>query len=113
MGGRGGNLKFPKGQHSFREEKIRRDVEEILEKSEKKRASLNFQNEGVYSEVSSNQKKKCACCGKYTIPVGTDYEICSICGWVDDPYQNQHPNSLNGKNPITLNQARQDYVNRS
>ncbi len=53
--------------------------------------------------------KKCACCGEYTIPVGSSHHKCSNCGWIDDEFQNTHPDSLNGPNPITLNQARENY----
>lgn len=41
--------------------------------------------------------KKCFCCGEYTIPINIEYTICSVCGWIDDKYQNTHPDSLNGK----------------
>lgn len=53
--------------------------------------------------------KPCACCGEYTIPVESQDAICPICGWFDDDFQNTHPNSSNGLNPITLNEARKKY----
>ena len=57
----------------------------------------------------STRMKKCSCCGENTIPVGTEYLVCPICGWIDDSYQNKHPDSLNGQNTITLKDARKIY----
>jgi hypothetical protein len=50
--------------------------------------------------------KTCACCNEFTIPFGSSYERCPLCDWIDDPYQNMHPDSKEGKNAITLNQAK-------
>ena len=55
------------------------------------------------------RKKKCFCCGEYTIPIETEGEVCPICGWIDDPYQNRHLDSLDGKNTISLKEAREIY----
>jgi hypothetical protein len=65
---------------------------------------------GVGGGAASPQLyKKCACCGEYTIPLGSEYEICPVCGWVDDNYQNINPDSLDGKNPVSLLQAKNTY----
>jgi hypothetical protein len=50
--------------------------------------------------------KTCTCCNEYTIPFGSTYERCPLCNWIDDPYQNMHPESKEGKNAITLSQAK-------
>ena len=63
--------------------------------------------------IPVTRMKRCFCCGAQTIPSGTKYETCSICGWIDDPYQNKHPDSLNGKNPLTLDEARERYNNNN
>lgn len=55
------------------------------------------------------RKKKCFCCGEYTIPVETEGEVCPICGWRDDSYQNKNLDSLDGKNAISLKEAREIY----
>lgn len=59
--------------------------------------------------ASATRMKQCYCCEEYTIPTGTENEICPICGWIDDKFQNTHPDSLNGKNPLTLGEARKQY----
>lgn len=59
--------------------------------------------------VLETRMRRCFCCEEYTILLGTENEICPICGWIDDPYQNVHPDSLDGKNPLSLNKARQQY----
>jgi hypothetical protein len=53
------------------------------------------------------RNKKCSCCGENSIPVRTEYTVCPVCGWIDDPYQNKHPDSLNGQNAISLKEARE------
>ena len=53
--------------------------------------------------------KKCACCGEYTIPVNTQYETCPVCGWIDDKKQNSHPDSVSGRNPMCLKEARKIF----
>lgn len=76
------------------------------------RAKLNGVDIGVTESadvVSSTEMDQCCCCGEFTIPRGSQNEICSICGWIDDNYQNTHPDSLNGKNPLTLSKARKQY----
>jgi hypothetical protein len=52
----------------------------------------------------------CACCKHYTIPIDSEYEKCPVCGWIDDPYQNMHYDSTEGKNPISLNEAKKVYL---
>ena len=66
---------------------------------------------GGGSVNSQIRRKKCFCCGEFTLPSGTENEVCPVCGWIDDSYQNKHPDSLNGKNPISLNEAREIYGN--
>jgi hypothetical protein len=59
--------------------------------------------------VPVTRMKQCFCCEEYTIPTGTTNKICPICGWIDDKFQNTHPDSLNGKNAISLKEAREIY----
>lgn len=62
---------------------------------------------GVASPI---RKKKCFCCGEYTIPARTENEVCPVCGWIDDSYQNKHPDDPNGQNGISLSEFRQQYL---
>ncbi len=56
--------------------------------------------------VTAHKLKLCFCCGNYSLPIGTVNEICLICGWIDDEFQNKHPDSASGRNAISLNEAR-------
>ncbi len=56
-------------------------------------------------------KYKCPCCGYYTFaskPNGT-YDICPICFWEDDLFQSENPDLEGMANPVSLNQARENY----
>lgn len=76
------------------------------------RTKSNGVDVGITGSVDvgpSIKMDQCCCCEEFTIPRGSQNEICSICGWIDDNYQNTHPDSLNGKNPFTLSEARRKY----
>ena len=63
-------------------------------------------------ENSANGKYFCKCCDYNTLiefPNGT-YEICKICFWEDDNYQNEKPNEKGGPNRVSLNQARKNFA---
>ena len=51
---------------------------------------------------------KCPICGKYEFEEREIYDVCPICLWEDDPLQAYEPD-LTGANPITLNEAREQY----
>lgn len=51
--------------------------------------------------------KKCACCDQLTI--NEKYEICSICGWEDDPVQNKDETISGGANALCLSEYRKKY----
>ena len=57
--------------------------------------------------------KQCFCCRERTIPAGTVYEVCPICGWIDDKHQNKNPDSLDGRNLTSLNDARELFKNKA
>ena len=48
--------------------------------------------------------KRCACCGFATLPAGSVYEICQLCGWQDDGVQNADPDYAGGANLLSLNE---------
>lgn len=111
MGGRGksSGLENPK-QITLDDELEKQSIQDIIKKSIMNRKELlSLEGIGNGSVPSSTTLKKCACCGEYTLPVNIEYAVCSICGWIDDKYQNTHPDSLNGKNSLTLNQAKGIY----
>mgnify|MGYP000934988302 CR=1 FL=1 len=53
---------------------------------------------------------ECPCCNEKTL---TDdpghYDICSNCGWEDDPIQREDPDYAGGANEMSLNEAREAY----
>jgi hypothetical protein len=50
--------------------------------------------------------KACPCCEARTLKVRGAYEICSRCGWEDDPVQAADPDFRGGANRESLNEAR-------
>jgi len=54
--------------------------------------------------------KKCACCGKETLGVGITYDYCPVCGWQDDPIQNNDTDYVGGANFISLDQAKKAFA---
>ena len=85
----------------------------IAESDAARKAMITAGNAGTDGSPSPSIFKKCACCREFTIPAGTRYERCPNCNWIDDPYQNTHPNSYNGMNRITLSQARKEYARQN
>jgi hypothetical protein len=51
------------------------------------------------------KKKQCACCGQATLEL-EDFDICDVCGWHDDPVQNDDPDYRGGANFASLNEAK-------
>ncbi len=54
----------------------------------------------------------CPCCSSHEISEVGGYEICSICGWEDDPVQSRYPELAGGANKVSLNQARSIWLER-
>jgi rubredoxin len=58
-----------------------------------------------------NKKKKCSVCGFATISSDySSYDICEICGWEDEAYQNEHPDETGFANGLSLNQYRKKWL---
>jgi hypothetical protein len=53
--------------------------------------------------------KVCACCDEKTLPEDSISRICPVCGWEDDPIQNDDPDYAGGANPISLDEAKQAF----
>jgi Cysteine-rich CPCC len=53
----------------------------------------------------------CACCGFLTLPepAGESWEICPVCGWQDDPVDNEDTDVL-GPNRVKLSVARENFA---
>lgn len=56
------------------------------------------------------EKHKCPVCGQFDFEEYASLEICEICGWSDDPLQEQDPSREKGANSISLNEAKRNYA---
>ncbi len=56
-------------------------------------------------------KHKCPVCNKYDFSESGSYEICPVCGWEDDPVQEDDPAYSGGANLMSLNEAKTAYIN--
>lgn len=110
MGGRGRRACTGVHQLTIEDVQLRQRITGILQESKARREMMI--NGGIGGTASSILLKKSACCGEYTIPLTSEFEVCPVCGWIDDEYQNQHPNSLEGKNPVSLAIAKTSYKNK-
>jgi hypothetical protein len=52
-------------------------------------------------------KLRCACCGYNTIESTSD--VCPVCYWQKDDYQEQHSNDDGGPNLVSLMEAKENY----
>lgn len=55
------------------------------------------------------EKHKCPVCGKFDFEEYNSLEICEVCGWQDDAVQVENPDSTDGANKISFNQALEAY----
>ena len=51
-------------------------------------------------------KFKCPCCGQMTLEDVNENSICPVCGWEDDWWDSNNPDSLPSCNYWTLNESR-------
>ncbi len=56
--------------------------------------------------MTAHRKHACPVCGEHTLNERGAYEICSVCGWEDDPAQAADPDFAGGANRESLTQAR-------
>jgi Cysteine-rich CPCC len=63
-------------------------------------------------QTESTPQFPCHCCGFLTQsdPATGSYEICPVCFWADDLVQNEDPEYVGGSNKVSLNAARENYV---
>ena len=59
--------------------------------------------------MTKHRKHACPVCGQHTLSQRGAYEICSVCGWEDDPAQSHDPDFAGGANSESLNQARASW----
>ncbi|NEW04639.1 hypothetical protein GK047_01190 [Paenibacillus sp. SYP-B3998] len=56
------------------------------------------------------QKYTCPCCGYKTLESDGHFDICEICFWEDDPYQEFKPYDGYGANHVSLAEAQNNYI---
>lgn len=115
MGGRGPHAGGDNAQIKINTYLQRQEIERIQNTWEEYRVNAR----GISGEISTGGveggasgqilKKKCSCCLQYTLPAYSKYEMCPICGWIDDPRQNKDITLMQGKNPFSLKEARQRW----
>jgi hypothetical protein len=67
---------------------------------------------GDGSSPVSRELGFCPCCGYRTLSPGQpgSYEVCEICGWLDDLVGFYHPETQSDYNHVSLSQARQNVA---
>lgn len=65
-----------------------------------------------YRIYKDNNKHTCPCCEKHIFDKKEKSETCPICGWINDPLQSLDPDYKDGRNKISLNQARINFRNQ-
>lgn len=53
-----------------------------------------------------SQSDFCPCCGREKVE---KFDICSICGWENDPLQMQKPSYCGGANKMSLHEAQEAF----
>lgn len=118
MGGRGAFAGKSNAQMDLSTYLQRQEIEHILLRHRKQQMSSEVAGDrisGSYggSTEQKNKQKQCRCCFRYSLPPDSEYEVCTICGWIDDLNQNADPDLEVGSNPISLNEARRRWRSQS
>lgn len=66
--------------------------------------SMNFQTK---KELMS--KHMCPVCWEFEFETRLSHEICEVCGWQDDVFDEDDPNDETGANDLNLNEYRARY----
>jgi Cysteine-rich CPCC len=78
---------------------------------------MNSSNEKYFELAAIAESKRvsvdgyfvCPCCDGRTLGEAGVWEICSACGWEDDPAQESDPNLTGGANGLSLFEARSNF----
>ena len=52
---------------------------------------------------------KCPVCGEYTFPCRDSYDICDVCDWEDNWYQEEYPDEGGLDNLYSVNRAKKHF----
>lgn len=64
-------------------------------------------NTGQNKLLNMENKIRCACCGYFTIE--NMFEICPVCYWQKDIFQEENINDDGGPNSVSLRKARENF----
>lgn len=56
---------------------------------------------------TGTNNNQCPCCGKSAV---SEYDICPVCGWENDPVQKERPNCRGGANRMSLIEAKKAFA---
>ncbi|MPN47880.1 hypothetical protein SDC9_195484 [bioreactor metagenome] len=102
MGGRGAKTGYlDKNQHIFEYEADK--LREVVRTGQAIGKTLQR------PEKEAIPFRECCCCKLITLPLEMEYTKCCVCGWIDDPFQNGNPDNPNGRNGLSLNEAKENY----
>jgi hypothetical protein len=59
--------------------------------------------------MNSNNKTKCACCNFTTMNEKVISDICPVCFWQKDFYQEEHIDDSGGPNLVSLQEAKENF----
>ena len=63
----------------------------------------------VYEAEEAWGAHLCPVCGKYKFFGSNDFDVCNVCGWQNDGYQEENPDEGGLSNAMSLNTAREAY----
>lgn len=119
MGGRGIIVGDNNRQVSMEHYAFRQEIEQIRNKWEAYRGESSPQTgaqmAGINLPLGAGIKpllKRCACCEKFTLQAYSTYEVCPVCGWIDDPKQNADELLTKGANKLSLSEARKKWLDK-
>ena len=61
------------------------------------------------TNMDKTNKTKCACCGFLTLDIDVISDICPVCFWQKDFYQEEHTDDSGGPNLVSLREARENF----
>ena len=114
MGGRCAVAGKSNAQMDLSTDLQRQEIEHIRLRHKKQQISSEVVGDrisGSYggSTEQKNKHKQCQCCIRYSLPTYSEYEICPVCGWIDDTNQNANPDLASGSNLLSLKEARRRW----
>ncbi|MEN5433442.1 CPCC family cysteine-rich protein [Sphingobacterium faecium] len=59
--------------------------------------------------MDKTNKTKCTCCGFLTLDIDVISDICPVCFWQKDFYQEEHIDDSGGPNLVSLREARENF----